>query len=424
MQSRLAIFGGAPVITSVPDTGWPRTTQADVDVVAEMVRRGELSYTGRRGTVEQLEDKARDYFGVDHSLATTSGTAALHCAYVGLGLEPGDEVIAPTYTFLATVMPIFAVNAVPVLVDADPDTGLVDVDRIEAAITPRTRAIVVVHLNGYPVDMDAVLGIARKHHVAVVEDCSQAHGAECNGTVVGSIGDVSAFSLQSKKVITAGEGGLMLTRHRRIHERAIMLGYALDRCMTEVTDADLASYAGTGFGLNYRMHPLAAALACGAFDRMDDVLDRRNANFEYLDKVLADVPGIQPPVTAPHQTRLGCFSYQPLFRGAELGDLPIERFVEAAIAEGVPLSRPKSPPVHCQAVFTNPSERMMTTYGHFGRGEYRTYAPGDLPASLQYVATALRLPVYSDPQPSFFDAIAEALTKVASGADELHRAAR
>ena len=139
----------------------------------------------------------------------------LHSAFFGIGLQPGDEVIAPTFTFLSTVMPLFVVNAVPVLVDCELDTGNIDPAAIEGAITPRTRAIVVVHINGHPCDMDPIAEIARRRGLRLIEDCSHAHGA-MQGVPVGGIGDVSIFSLQGSKLTAAGQGGLLLTRDREI----------------------------------------------------------------------------------------------------------------------------------------------------------------------------------------------------------------
>jgi len=178
----LALLGGDPVVPNAPSVRWPPVTEDDARLVADMALAGELSYYGRReGHVRELEDKFNAYLGTRYALATSSGTAALHSAYFGLGLEPGSEVLAPTYTFLATVMPLFVVNAVPVLVDADPTTGNIDPGDLERHVTDRTRAIVVTHLWGNPVDMPAIMEIARRRGLMVVEDCSHAHGATCDG---------------------------------------------------------------------------------------------------------------------------------------------------------------------------------------------------------------------------------------------------
>ena len=212
MTATLALFGGTPTVTESIDFVWPPITAADVGVVTRLLERGEISYYGREGEVEALENAFGAYVGVPHALACSSGTAALHSAYFGLGLGAGDEVIAPTFTFLSTVMPLFVVNATPVLVDCEPDTGNIDPDAIEAAITPRTRAVVVVHINGHPCDMERIVDICRRRDLRLVEDASHAHGAVHGTTRVGRFGDVSVFSLQGAKLTAAGQGGLLLTR--------------------------------------------------------------------------------------------------------------------------------------------------------------------------------------------------------------------
>lgn len=418
---RLALFGGDPVAADPPAYRWPLPADADVDAVTAQARRGELSYTGKEGSVAELEDAFAAYVGTEYALATNSGTSALHSAYFGIGLEPGDEVLAPTYTFLATVMPVFAVNAVPVLIDADQHTGNLDPALLEAHITPRTKAIAVTHLNGYPVDMAAVLAVARRHGLRVVEDCSQAHGARCDGRPVGTFGDVAAFSLQANKLVPAGEGGILLTSDRGIYERAVMLGHFADRAVADVHDPELAPIAHTAFGLNLRIHPLGATLAVAALARLEETIAARAANFDLLDALLDDIPGVRPPARPSHMTRPVHYSYQPRYVPEELDGLPIEVFTKAVAAEGVPLTRPKSPPLHCLPAFAR-TDLGMRTYGHFGHqgATYRTYAPGDLPASEAYVAHALRLPAYTDDVRPYVERVAAAFAKVTRNAATLH----
>jgi dTDP-4-amino-4,6-dideoxygalactose transaminase len=421
VKDELALLGGPPAAPDPPPCRWPTPTEADVVAVAAQTRRGELSYTGREGSVARLEDAFLDYFGTTHALATNSGTAALHSAYFGIGLEPGDEVLAPTYTFLATVMPIFATNAVPVLIDADEWTGNLDPALLAAHVTPRTKAIVVTHLNGYPAPMAAVMAVAHRHDLRVVEDCSQAHGARCDGRLVGTFGDVAAFSLQANKLVPAGEGGMVLTNDRQIYERAVMLGHFADRAVTDVHSPELAPLAHTAFGLNLRIHPLGATLATAALGRLDDTIAARARNFELLDGLLDGIDGVRPPVRLPHMTRPVHYSYQPLYRPDELGDLPVEVFARAVAAEGVPLTRPRSRPLHCQPAFQRP-DIGMKTYGHFGLqgAGYRVYAPGDLPKSEAYLARALRLPAYTEDIRPYAERIGAAFAKVARHTGVLH----
>ena len=263
--------------------------------------------------MEALEYAFGAYIGVPHALACSSGTAALHSAYFGLGLEAGDEVIAPTFTFLSTVMPLFVVNAVPGAGRLRAGHRQHRPRGIDAAITSRTKAVVVVHINGHPCDMAPIVDICRRRGLRLVEDASHAHGAIWNDTKVGSFGDVSVFSLQGAKLTAAGQGGLLLTSDREIFERAVLLGHFRNRSFDDVTSDDYRHFATTGYGLNYRMHPLAAALARRQFEDLDAYLDGREANLALFSAGLAEVAGVDPPARRPYVTRHSCFNYKPLY---------------------------------------------------------------------------------------------------------------
>ncbi|CAM5500988.1 hypothetical protein SXANM310S_03599 [Streptomyces xanthochromogenes] len=418
-MSDLALFGGEPALREPVEMTWPLISDADVARVADAARRGEISYDASEGFVAELEEVFRARLGRPYALATSSGTAALHSAFFGLSLGRGDEVLAPTYTYLATVMPIVACNATPVLVDAEPDTGNIDLDDAERHVTPRTRAMVVTHLSGHPVDMERVVRFARRHGLKVVEDCSQAHGAASAGAEVGTRGDVAAFSLQGRKLVPAGEGGMLATSDTDVYERAVMLGHFAARSEQEVHTPRRVPFAKLGYGLNYRMHPLGAALALGQIERLDQHLDWRAATFAAYDELLRETPGFAPAPRQAHVTRHGGYSYQPLYDPAAWGGLPRSVFIEALRAEGVPATVPSSPPLHRETFFTHADTGIETFAVPPDRHLYRA---GELPASEAYVASAWRLPAY--PQPLSAEKLAgfaEAFRKVAAGADDLRR---
>jgi dTDP-4-amino-4,6-dideoxygalactose transaminase len=359
--------------------------------------------------VEALETAFGAYVGTPHALACSSGTAALHSAYFGLGLGAGDEVIAPTFTFLSTVMPLFVVNATPVLVDCEPDTGNIDPDAIEAAVTPRTRAVVVVHLNGHPCAMDRIMEICRRHDLRLLEDCSHAHGATFRDAKVGAFGDVSVFSLQGAKLTAAGQGGLLLTSDREIFERAVLLGHFRNRAFDDVTSDEYRPFSTTGYGLNYRMHPLAAALARRQFQDLDHYIDGRNANLGALSAGLAAIPGVEPPVRKPYATRHPYFNYKPLYDVEAMDGLDRRIFLEALKAEGAPVGDSTSVPLHCEHLFQIDDDRSRT----YGQDQHRrVYANGDLPNAESYAERALRIPTYTDPRPRLVEQILEAFEKV------------
>lgn len=399
---------------------WPEITEADKARVLHLLERGEISYDGDEGIVRELEQRFRDYFSVEFALATNTGTSALHSAFFGIGLQPGDEVIAPTYTFLATAMPVYVCNAVPVLVDVDPDTGLLDPCKLASALTPRTKAIVVTHLSGFPVDMKQVMAFARNHGLAVVEDCAQAHGAICDGRLVGTWGDVAIFSLQGRKLVPAGEGGMLVTESREIYERATLLGHCREKSIAVVRLPQHEVFAETGWGLNYRMHPLAAAIAIGQMDRLEEEIELRSRYCSQLSTAIVDSGLIAPPVFNRHTTRPVYYSYQPIYRPMRPG-LPREVFAAALKAEGIEASYPKSLPLHEAHAFRF-GVSAMRTYGNTDaeRLHRPDYHNADFRGADAYFSRALRIPIIrradSDRQ---LAAIQQALQKIADNLGEL-----
>ena len=221
-------------------------------------------------------------------MATSSGTAALHSLYYGARIGPGDEVICCDYGFFATVTPLLQLGATPVFADCSPD-GTISADSAEAAVTGKTKAIMVTHMWGQPARMDALRALCDKHGLLLFEDCSHAHGARFGGQVVGSLGDGAAWSLQAQKTIWAGEGGVLATGLQDIYERAMLLGHFNVRALEEIPQSspNFAS-AFTGTGLKYRAHPLALALALPQIKAVDQLLqDRHQAAADLIDALMS-----------------------------------------------------------------------------------------------------------------------------------------
>jgi perosamine synthetase len=217
--------------------------------------------------LEQFEARFAEFCGVRHAVATSNGTTALHLALLALGVGPGDEVIVPTLTFVATANTVTYCGAQPVFVDAEPETWTIDPRAIEAKITPRTKGIIVVHLFGHPADMDAINDIARRHGLFVMEDAAQAHGAESRGRRAGSLGDVATFSFFGNKIVTTGEGGMVVTDDDAIAGRMRLL-------RTHGMDPS-RRYWHPVIGYNYRMTNVAAAIGVAQLERVGWQLERR-----------------------------------------------------------------------------------------------------------------------------------------------------
>ncbi|MEA2329944.1 MAG: perosamine synthetase, partial [Thermoleophilaceae bacterium] len=267
---------------------WPRITAADRAALERVLDRGEL-WGPNAPEVTALQEEWADYVGARFCLLTNSGTAALHCAVVAAGVRPGDEVIVPAFSFVATAMAVLHQGAVPVFCDIDPATHAIDPRAIAERIGPRTRAIMPVHVHGLPADMDAIGALARHHGLAVIEDAAQAHGATYRGQKAGSLGDCAAFSLNGSKHLSAGEGGLFVTSDERALVAARRLAiFGEDTPPTG--PGQYRAYWSHGVGWNYRSHELTAALARTGLRRLDDYNEAAQRNAAILSAGLAQLP--------------------------------------------------------------------------------------------------------------------------------------
>jgi len=253
--------------------------------VNDCLNSGWISSLGKYVTA--FEEGFAGFCGARFGIATSNGTTALHLALVVAGIGPGDEVLLPTLTFIATANAVHYCGAKPVFLDSEPRTWNLDPARIEEKITPRTRAIIVVHLYGHPVDMDPVMTIARRHNLIVIEDAAEAHGAQYKGRPVGSIGHLAAFSFYGNKIITTGEGGMVLTDDPALAERARSLR---DHGM----DAH-KRYWHPVIGYNYRMTNIQAAIGLGQLERIEELIALRRRNAALYNRYLCQVPGITLP---------------------------------------------------------------------------------------------------------------------------------
>ena len=267
----------------------PDIDDCEIDAVTDVLRSGMLA-GGRR--VTELEERWAEYIGVRHAIAISNGTVALMCIVAGLRLGPGDEVITVGHTFNATVSSILSSGATPVFVDIDAETYDVDVDRVAAAVTPRTKAIMPVHLFGLPADMDAITEIAQRHGLAIIEDACQAHGAEFRGKKVGSFGH-GAFSLYATKNMTTGEGGLITTDDDAL---ADWIRLYRNQGMRQRYHHDILGY-------NFRMTDIAAAIGLCQLDKLPAATERRREIAALYDAAFEDLP-MRVPITPPDRTHV------------------------------------------------------------------------------------------------------------------------
>jgi perosamine synthetase len=351
MAQRLASDGGTPVLQRKDYRNWPVLTEDDRKYVNQVLDSGIVA--GATGPqVMALEKEWAEYIGVKHCLTTGSGTAALHMALAALDVGPGDEVIVPAYTFLATASSVLHQMAIPIFVDIQPDTYTIDPAKIEAAITTRTKAIMPVHIQGCPADMDPILEIATRHGLHVIEDACQAHGAVYKGRFCGTLGVAGAFSLNNLKNLCGGEGGLYVTNDESLLKKGDLVRYFGDEC-DERTSRQ--KYNASILGYMYRNQELPAALARGQLKHLSEHNATRIRNAEYLNHELAQIPGIVPPVCPPECKHVYWFyavRVDPHAAGVDVDPRRFRIAVEKSLfKEGVLVGQWQTMPVPAQDVF-------------------------------------------------------------------------
>ena len=327
-MSRLAVDGGTPVRTR-PFGGWPEFGREEEVLLLEALRSGHWgSLDG--SFVNRFEIEFAQLQDARHGISTVNATMGLAVALRALDIGPGDEVIVPPYTFIATASAALMLGAIPIFVDVDPETLLIDPAGIDAAVTSRTRAIIPVHHGGSPVDMDGVMAAAQRHGLRVVEDAAQAHGAAWRGRPVGAIGDIGVFSFQSTKPINAGEGGMMVTNDDGLDELLWSLRNVGRRRGGEW-------YEHVRLGWNLRMSEFQAAVLIAQMQRMPEQQARRTAAAAHLNNEMSRIPGVVPLKVPDGVTAHSWYTYHWRWLGAADGGLPKMAFAEALRAEGIPL---------------------------------------------------------------------------------------
>ena len=273
---------------------WPLITLEAEQAVLHQLHTN-VSLYKKEGIYEKFEQCFSRYIGVDHTLVLNSGTTSLWVLYGALGLQPGDEILVPSYTFFATCSPMIHWGLVPVFCDAD-EHGNLDPQQIRTLKTERTRAVMVTHMWGLPCDMPTISAICKEEGLLLLEDCSHAHGASISGRSLGSWGDAAAWSLQGKKIVSAGEGGVFATKHRDLYEHAVFLSHFNKRCVQELNlESKLRAYALTGAGMNLRPSPLAIALAHQQFQHLNQWITQKHYFAEQFIEMINEVSFISAP---------------------------------------------------------------------------------------------------------------------------------
>ena len=372
-MGKLVLNGGEPVVKRMLGKRWPIFDEKEEKALLEVLHSGEWN---RRDKVDEVGEAFAAYQDAKYGIPLANGTVALQCALKAAGVSAGDEVIVPALTFVATATSVVLVNAVPIMVDIDPLTYNISPEAIEAAITPRTRAIIPVHNGGYPADMDAIMEIADKRGLWVIEDCAHAHGSQWRGKGVGSIGHLGTFSFQIGKTLTCGEGGMVLTN-----------------------DEVLAENAARFANLNMRMTNLQAALLLCQLERFDAQVETRERNTAHLVAGMKTIKGIDPIPRDDRVTRW-CFYYWDFrYIPDEFNDVPRSRFLEGLQAEGVPCGVG----AHGQPIYREGPFADLAFFDQLGCARKGSLYEGEIDYSKVYCPNAER--VYAEEVCSFSHAL-------------------
>ncbi len=323
--SQPAVLGGAPIRTQ-KFPAWPIAAEQEEQALLAVLRGKRWN---RNAAVARFEKTYASLTGAKHCLAVANGTASLITSLGVLGIGPGDEVIVPPYTFVATINAVLLYGAMPVFVDTDPETFQIDHRKIEAAITPRTVAIVPVHLGGGSFHVDAVLEIAKKHRLPVIEDACQSHLAEWKGRKVGSYGTTGCFSFQASKNLNCGEGGALITSDDDFIEKAFAFH-------NNGRPGSSARFSYGSPGANLRLTEFQGALLLSQMSRLEQQARTRETNAAYLTSMLREIPGIAPAKTPEGCTRNAYHLYMLRYDAAHFAGMDRAGFLKALNAEGIP----------------------------------------------------------------------------------------
>ena len=423
-MSQLAVVGGKPVVEKADETlfHWPIVNQAMIDAQTKVLVDGNMSGTD---IARRFEGEFAKWQGRKYALSHTNGTTSLHAAMYGIGLGPGDEIICTSVTYWASCTGALSLGATVVFCDVDPETLQMDPASFEARITPRTKAVMVVHYMAHPAPMDEIMAIAKKHGLKVIEDVSHAQGGHYKGRMLGTFGDVAAMSLMSCKSFAIGEGGMLVTDDAEIYKRAIRLGH-YDRIIDVCTDEEMEGPKNIPFGgLKNRMHQVSAAIGLEQLKKHDAEIAEIDRAMKYFWKGIADVPGLRMIYpTDAGSDKAGWYASRFQYDKDAFGGISNVTFAAALNAEtNGGWSFGCNMPLHLSSVFFD-----VDVYGH-GKPTAQAFLPdgvspraltGELPNAEKVNGRILGEPWFKHCDPKRIDPYVEAVYKVAKyAADEL-----
>jgi dTDP-4-amino-4,6-dideoxygalactose transaminase len=422
MAAQLALFGGPRAVTRDPADifDWPIITKEDEDAVLDVLRRRAMSGLD---VTEQFEKEFAAWQGTRYALGYSTGTAAIQAAMYACGVRVGDEIVCQSLTYWASALQCFSLGASVVFAEVHPRTLCLDPADLEKRISPRTKAIVVVHYMGHPADMDPIMEIARRHGVKVIEDVSHAQGGLYKGRKLGTIGNVGAMSLMSGKSLAVGEAGMLVTNDRSLYEHAVSFGH-YERFGTSIESPDLRPFIGLPLGgCKYRMHQMSSAVGRVQLRHYDERMAEIDKAMNYFWDALEGTPGLIPhrPAKGSGSTMGGWYAAHGIYDPDALGGLSASRYCEAVRAEGAEIAAPGcNRPLHLHALFNDCDvygDGRPTRIAHAGRDLRQP--PGSLPATERMPGRIIWIPWFKRFRPKVIDEYIEAYRKPALAHNEL-----
>jgi len=393
MDKELAILGGEPAV-NVADRHyvWPRITE-EVRKVVNCQLDETISIYDCSGVFKQFEDSFSSYHDRKYALLHNSGTNAIHAMFFAANISVGDEVICPAYTFFATASPLMNLGAVPVFCDSG-DDGNIDPNLVEKLITKKTKAVIITHMWGIPCNVSEFSSLCKKYNLLLFEDCSHAHGATYEGTVVGSQSDAAVWSLQGQKIVSGGEGGILLTNNEDIYTKATLLGHYNNRSKTTLNKSHpLFRFAVTGFGMKHRAHPLAIAIAMNQFENLNYFLERKRIHAELFISALSEFKFIINPKFNPTIQNPSWYAFVFRFKSKESNGVSLKEFLIACRAEGIlELDHPGSTKIISDfPLFNSPQVPFPDRYS----SDFQIDPNFSAPVGREFFEQGLKLPVWA-----------------------------
>ena len=353
MRNKLAMFGGKKIFSSNTNHYlWPpKYDKNKIKAVTDCLKYDKLNSKGFPLIVEKFEKAFAKLIGTKYALATNSGTSALHSAFSALGIKKGDEVIAPSLTFHATCTPVLKFTNNLKFCGCD-EVGNINIDDLRDNISKKTKLLIITHLGGHPCDMKEIMSLKKKYGFKLIEDCSHAHESKYKNKKVGTFGEISIFSMDRNKLLSVGEGGVLVTNSRDLFEKSLLISDFGSRLENSIIKKNNKIFKGTGLGFKHRIHPLAAALALNELKEIKKYIKLRHKKLNYITKKLLNIEGLDPPITKKGVNRGAFYSYRILFNKKFFKKkTTMDIFLKSLRKEGLQARKAGNPPLNLLPYF-------------------------------------------------------------------------